>query len=378
MPRGVRFDLGGVGKGLAADLLAEGLIERGARSACISLGGDIRAAGLTPDGLGWQIPIEDPFGSDSVMGTVPVAEPAIVTSTTLIRTWRRGGKVLHHLVDPRTGDPSSSGIVAAVVMAPEGWLAEGLAKAALVAGVDRGTALLEGSDVAGWLACADGSILRHGRRPRAAVQAGRQLMDAKFWWYASRASGLVLWVLVATSVVWGFAVSAKLVRRRGLPAWMLDLHKHLAWLSVVFTAAHLVALWADNYVHFGPAELFVPMASSWRPGAVTWGIVAFYLLALVQITSWLMRRLPRKVWHAVHFSSLPLLVTGTVHGITAGADWGNRAVLGGLLVGFTSVVWIATFRVLGGRKPATGDRLAAARAARDALRSPAEDAAKAS
>lgn len=165
LPHGVRLDLGGVGKGLAADLLAEGLIERGARSACISLGGDIRAAGLTPDGLGWQVPIEDPFGSDSVMGSVPVAESAIVTSTTLIRTWRRGGKVLHHLVDPRTGDPSSSGIVAAVVMAPEGWLAEGLAKAALVAGVDRGTTLLEGSDVAGWLACADGSILATAAAP---------------------------------------------------------------------------------------------------------------------------------------------------------------------------------------------------------------------
>jgi len=204
-------------------------------------------------------------------------------------------------------------------------------------------------------------------------------LDGKFWWYCSRSSGLILWLLLATSVVWGFAVSAKLVRRRGLPAWMLDLHKHLAWLSVVFTAAHLLALWADSYTYFGPKELFVPMASTWRPGAVTWGIVALYLLVVVQLTSWGMRRLPRKVWHAIHFSSLPLLVTGTVHGILSGADWGNRAVEWGLVVAATSVVWIGTFRAFSPRRaPATEDRLAAARAARAQQRSAAASETRAS
>jgi DMSO/TMAO reductase YedYZ heme-binding membrane subunit len=188
--------------------------------------------------------------------------------------------------------------------------------------------------------------------------------DTKFWWYASRASGVVLWLVLVASVVWGFAVSTRLVRRKGLPAWMLDLHKHLGTLAVVFTVAHLVALWADSFVEFGWRELFVPMASPWRPGAVTWGIIAFYLLAIVQLTSWCMKRLPRRLWHAIHLLSLPLLVTGTVHGILAGADWSNRVVQWGLVVLCSVVVWLATFRVLAPRKdPATTDRLAAARAA---------------
>ncbi len=158
LPEGVRLDLGGVGKGLGADLLADGLIERGARSACVSLGGDIRAAGLTPDGEGWPIPVEDPFGSESIAGTVALTDSAIVTSTTLIRTWRRAGRILHHLVDPRTGEPSRTEIIAAVVMAPEAWLAEGLAKAAVIGGLDHARALLLGAGVEGWLALADGSI----------------------------------------------------------------------------------------------------------------------------------------------------------------------------------------------------------------------------
>ena len=57
-------------------------------------------------------------------------------------------------------------------------------------------------------------------------------VDSRVWWYASRASGIVLWLLVAFAVLWGFAVSSRLVRKRGIPAWMLDLHKHLGTLTV--------------------------------------------------------------------------------------------------------------------------------------------------
>jgi DMSO/TMAO reductase YedYZ heme-binding membrane subunit len=194
-------------------------------------------------------------------------------------------------------------------------------------------------------------------------------LNNQFWWYASRSSGVVLWLVLAASVTWGFAVSSRLVRRKGLPAWMLDLHKHLGTLAVVFTAAHLVALWADSFVAFGPKELFVPMASTWRPGAVAWGIVAFYLLVVVQVTSWFMKRLPRKLWHAIHLLSVPLFVTGSAHGILAGADWSNRIVQWGLVVVSTVVVWLATFRLLvPGKDPATVDRLAAARAAAHAAK----------
>jgi hypothetical protein len=145
---------------------------------------------------------------------------------------------------------------------------------------------------------------------------------------------------------------------------MLGLHQHLATLAIVFTAAHLGSLWADSYVHFGPRQLFVPMASSWRPGAVAWGIGAFYLLLIVQVSTWAMKRLPRRLWHALHLASLPLLVAGTAHGILAGADWSNRVVEWALLLLASAVVALGTFRmVVPAKDPATVDRLAAARAA---------------
>jgi Ferric reductase like transmembrane component len=169
--------------------------------------------------------------------------------------------------------------------------------------------------------------------------------DPKLTWYVARASGLVAWALVTASIVWGLALSTRLVRRRGVPAWLLDLHRYLGTLSLVFVAVHIVALWADSYVHFAWRELFVPMASPWRPGAVAWGIVATYLLVAVEVTSWAIRRLSRRVWHAVHLSSLALFLAATWHGFAAGADASQTAVRWGAATGSAFVVALVVRRL---------------------------------
>jgi thiamine biosynthesis lipoprotein len=155
---GVRIDLGGVGKGLAADVVAEGLVDRGARTACISLGGDIRVCGDPPEPTGWRIPVEDPFVDGRTLFEYPLAEGAIVTSTRLIRRWSRGGRAYHHIIDPTTGAPSDHGISAVVVAGGEAWWAEGFAKAAMVAGIERGRNLLKLAGLTAWIFRDDGSI----------------------------------------------------------------------------------------------------------------------------------------------------------------------------------------------------------------------------
>ena len=131
-------------------------------------------------------------------------------------------------------------------------------------------------------------------------------MNSQVWWFVARSSGIIAWALLTLSVCWGLLLSTRLLARRVSPAWLLDLHRHLSGLAVVFTGVHLVGLVADSYVTFGWAELFIPMASSWKPGAVAFGIVAFYLLLAVEITSLAMRRLPRSLWRWVHRSSFAL------------------------------------------------------------------------
>jgi DMSO/TMAO reductase YedYZ heme-binding membrane subunit len=151
-------------------------------------------------------------------------------------------------------------------------------------------------------------------------------LDPQFWWWVTRATGLVAWCVVCAAIAWGVLLSGKVVRRRGIPAWLLDLHRYLGTLALLFVAAHLGALAADSYVQFSAADLFVPFASDWRPTAVAFGILAFALLVVVQVSSWMMRHLPRRVWHTIHFSSFGVLALGTIHGILAGADAGSYAV----------------------------------------------------
>jgi thiamine biosynthesis lipoprotein len=158
LPPGVSIDLGGVGKGLAADMIAVGLIARGARSACVSLGGDIRVAGGVPTEGGWNIPVADPGQADRVLGHVQVANAAIVTSTTVFRRWHRGGRPMHHIIDPRTGLPSTQRVMAVVAVAPEAWFAEGHAKAALIEGPVAGRRLLDGAGIGGWVITDDGVV----------------------------------------------------------------------------------------------------------------------------------------------------------------------------------------------------------------------------
>lgn len=155
-PPGLRIDLGGLGKGLAADLIATQLIDAGAIACCVSLGGDVRVAGQAPEG-GWRIPVERP--DRTALGApgptwfdATLGHGAIVTSTTRLRRWRTiDGHDAHHLIDPHSGRPSRSGVTSAVVVAAEAWWAESLAKAALLAGPVEGRRLLDRHGAQGWL-----------------------------------------------------------------------------------------------------------------------------------------------------------------------------------------------------------------------------------
>jgi thiamine biosynthesis lipoprotein len=162
LPRAVRIDLGGIGKGLAADLVARGLIERGARHALVSVGGDMRACGEPPPSGAWDIPVEHPLHSESVAFVHPLAHSALVASTCRIRAWERNGRQHHHLIDPATGDSAHAGVAAVVASARNAWWAEGIAKAIVIAGQPDGVALARDTGVRAWLFLDDGTMLEAG------------------------------------------------------------------------------------------------------------------------------------------------------------------------------------------------------------------------
>jgi DMSO/TMAO reductase YedYZ heme-binding membrane subunit len=151
-------------------------------------------------------------------------------------------------------------------------------------------------------------------------------MDGKLWWYTTRASGLVAWSLLAASVVWGLLLSTKAVRSRPRPAWVVDLHRFLGAAGVVFVGIHVSSIVLDNFVDFGWADILVPLVTGWHPVAVAWGIVAFYLLIAVEITSLLRAHLPPRGWRMTHLLSFPLFASATGHLLSAGTDRHQAAV----------------------------------------------------
>jgi DMSO/TMAO reductase YedYZ heme-binding membrane subunit len=136
----------------------------------------------------------------------------------------------------------------------------------------------------------------------------------------------------------------------------LDLHRALGGLAVIFTGVHVVTIMLDSYVHFGLAEALVPLASTWHPVAVAWGIVAFYLLAAVEITSLARRRLPNRFWRRVHYASFPLFVLATVHGLSAGTDTGTGLAVVATSAALAPLVLLCAVRIQRRSRGHEGDR----------------------
>src|ERR1700709_50806 len=116
---------------------------------------------------------------------------------------------------------------------------------------------------------------------------------------------MLAWVLLAGSVIWGLAISTKTRPKQVRPNWMLDLHRYLGGLAMIFVVVHGIGLLFDGWIGFARSDLLVPFVSTWRPGAVAWGVTAMYLAAAVELTSLARRRLPRKIWRATHAPALP-------------------------------------------------------------------------
>jgi DMSO/TMAO reductase YedYZ heme-binding membrane subunit len=175
-------------------------------------------------------------------------------------------------------------------------------------------------------------------------------MNPQVWWYLARASGIVAWVLLVASVVWGVLLATRVLKPADRPAWLLAMHRWLSALAVTCTGLHLGALVADSYIHFGWAELFVPWASAWKPTAVAIGVIAFWLLVLVQVSSLMMRRLPKRMWRGIHITSYVMVWSVSVHAGLAGTDVSNRLYQAVALLLTIAAVSAAMIRVLTPRR----------------------------
>ena len=141
--KGMRFDPGGVGKGLAVDLSSELLLKSGFENHMVNLGGNIRCFGSSNRGAGWRIGVRDPFDQSKLLGALTLTEGmAVATSGNYEKYVEHDGKRYTHIIDPRTGRPVM-GMASVTVVASSAADADVLSTALFVAGIEEGTEILK-------------------------------------------------------------------------------------------------------------------------------------------------------------------------------------------------------------------------------------------
>jgi thiamine biosynthesis lipoprotein len=166
---GTRLDLGATAKALAADRAAAAIAAATGSATLVSLGGDIATAGAVPDG-GWPVHVTDDHrsGLDAPGQRIALRGGALATSSTGTRHWRRGGRTVHHIVDPATGEPAAPAWRTVSVAAGSCVDANTASTAAIVRGADA-PAWLRSVDLPARLVDGSGAVVHVGEWPEAAA-----------------------------------------------------------------------------------------------------------------------------------------------------------------------------------------------------------------
>ncbi len=164
VPPGAALDLGATAKAYTADLAAAELARRYATAVLVELGGDLAVAGHRPDG--WLIQVAEREGADGQL--VLVRHGGLTTSTTTVRRWQRGGRLVHHIIDPRTGAPAAGPWRTASVFAASALRANAASTAAIVLG-DDALDWLDEQGLPARLVAQDGAVHRSPGWPAARI-----------------------------------------------------------------------------------------------------------------------------------------------------------------------------------------------------------------
>jgi methionine sulfoxide reductase heme-binding subunit len=170
--------------------------------------------------------------------------------------------------------------------------------------------------------------------------------SVQLMWYVTRSAGLTAYLVLWLSMVWGLAVSSKILDRLLHRTFTYDFHQFLSLLAVGFTALHIVVLLADRYLPYSVAQILIPFLSPYRPLWVGIGVFSLYLILLVTITFYIRGKIGGKAFRTIHVLSLVAYLTALAHSLFAGTDSSLVTVLGMYAVTFLVVVFLSVYWVV--------------------------------
>jgi predicted ferric reductase len=167
----------------------------------------------------------------------------------------------------------------------------------------------------------------------------------QLWWYVTRASGILAYLLLWLSMVLGLGVTSKIFDRLLDRLFTYDFHQFISLLSIAFVVLHVAVLLLDRYLPYSIWQILIPFISPYRPFWVGIGVIGFYLTLLVTVTFYLRKKIGMKAFRLIHILSLVGYLGVTLHGIYAGTDSPLVAMQflykgTALVVNFLTVFWL--------------------------------------
>jgi predicted ferric reductase len=172
------------------------------------------------------------------------------------------------------------------------------------------------------------------------------LSATQVYWYMTRSAGLMAYVLLWFSTVWGISVTSKALDPLLNRQTAYNFHEFLSLLALTFTGLHVIVLLFDHNEPFSLAQVFVPFINVYRPFWVGVGIIATYMALAAAITFYLRGRIGYKKFRAIHYVSYLAFFGVAIHGVMAGTDT-PLTVTRIMYLGTTlSVVFLTVYRIL--------------------------------
>jgi predicted ferric reductase len=173
-------------------------------------------------------------------------------------------------------------------------------------------------------------------------------------WYLIRSAGIMSYILLTASVVWGLALSSRVVKDWSPGILSLLMHSTISWLAVVMGIGHGLLLLVDQYFKYQVADVFIPFIGPYRPLAVGLGTLTFWISLAVAVSFALRNRLPRNTWKKIHYTSYVGFLLATAHGLLAGSDASHMGFQILLLISVVLVVVMTAYRI--GRRGESASR----------------------
>jgi sulfoxide reductase heme-binding subunit YedZ len=160
----------------------------------------------------------------------------------------------------------------------------------------------------------------------------------KAYWFVSRSSGVLAYLLLTGGVMWGLVQSGGILRPTIPPLLALGLHSFLNWGALAMSALHGLILLGDNYIKMSLPDIVIPFIGPYRPFLVGLGVLSFYLMLLLSSSFYARKWLGQKTFRTLHYASYPTFLLVTWHNLGAGTDSGLMWLLSILSLGAVSIL----------------------------------------